>query len=284
MKKILITGKNSYIGKELKFWLDKFPKLYKVNFISVRDIEWKNYDFSEYDVLVHLAGIVHNKQLKKKQDIYNNINRDLTFSLAQKAKTQGIKQFIFMSTMNVYGVREGIITGKTIPKPKSHYGRSKLEAEKKIKCLETPDFKVAIIRPPMVYGKKCPGNYKFLSKLAICIPIFPDISNQRSMIFIDNLSEAIRQVIETKARGIFFPQNLDYVTTTEMVKSISKLHGKKVKLTKFLNPLVHLLDKSQLGKAFGSLIYDKKLPRPKQEYITFEESMVRTESKKNFAS
>src|SRR5699024_10168300 len=189
MKKILITGENSYIGGMFKNWVEQWPDKYKVDEISVRGDEWKEADFSSYDTIFHVAGIVHTKENKDNIDQFYKINRDLTIEIANKAKNEGIKQFIFMSTMNVYGMTTGVIT-KDIPcSPKTAYGRSKLEAESLLLELQDEKFNVSIIRPPMVYGPNTVGNYVSLSKLAKITPIFPNINNQRSMIFINNLSE-----------------------------------------------------------------------------------------------
>lgn len=278
-EKILITGKSSYIGTELIKWLTKYPKRYEVDEIDVRSESWKLIDFSKYDTIVHLAGIVHVKETKKNRKLYFSVNRDLTIALANKAKLESVKQFIFLSTMNVYGMEKGKITERTIPKPNTSYGISKLEAENKIRETQSEDFTVTILRPPMVYGKNCRGNYSLFAKVARRTLIFPDISNKRSMIYIDNLSEAIRQVIDRKLSGIFFPQNVDYVNTSDMVRLIAKEQGHEVRFTKVFNCILQILNFKLINKIFGSLIYDKKLPTPNQKYISFENSISRTESK-----
>lgn len=166
MKRILITGKNSYIGSRFQEWLAKHPDKYKVDAISLRDESWKEKDFSEYDVVYHVAGIAHRKETKENRELYYKVNRDLAYEVAKKSKQDGIKQFIFLSTMSVYGLESGVIDEHTPLKPKSNYGKSKLQAEELIKPLEDDSFKIAILRPPMVYGKGCKGNYPRLAKLA----------------------------------------------------------------------------------------------------------------------
>ncbi|MGB4351276.1 MAG: NAD-dependent epimerase/dehydratase family protein, partial [Tissierellaceae bacterium] len=218
MKSILITGKNSYIGSRFEEWLAKYPDKYKVDAISLRDESWKEKDFSEYDVIYHVAGIAHRKETKENRELYYAVNRDLAYEVAKKSKQDGIKQFIFLSTMSVYGLESGVIDEYTPLKPKSNYGKSKLQAEELIKPLEDDSFKIAILRPPMVYGKGCKGNYPRLAKLAKITPIFPDIDNKRSMIYIDNLSEFVRLLIDDYSSGLFLPQNSEYVKTSEMVR------------------------------------------------------------------
>src|SRR5690625_3161989 len=167
MKHILITGVNSYVGNSLADWLAKWPQKYHVEKISLRDTLWKERDFSSYDVVVHVAGIAHVSTDPKMEETYYRVNRDLTIEVAKKAKTDGVKQFIFLSSIIVYGDRpskNGVIDENTIPKPSNFYGKSKLEAEKGIQPLNDPTFKVVNIRPPMIYGKNSKGNYPRLAK------------------------------------------------------------------------------------------------------------------------
>ncbi|KMK91016.1 NAD-dependent epimerase/dehydratase family protein [Rossellomorea marisflavi] len=282
MKKILITGKNSYVGKHLAKWLENWPNSYSVNLISLRDDSWKNEDFSSYDVVYHVAGIAHVKDKKVDTNKYYQINSDLTFDIAKKAKDEGVNQFIFLSSMSVYGIETGLI-GKNSPlNPISNYGKSKLQAEQRISSLENIFFKIVILRPPMIYGKNCKGNYTKLAKFATKTPIFPKINNNRSMIFIDNLSEFVKCLIDEGATGLFFPQNNEYVNTSRMVQLIVESNGKKVVLTKIFNPLLKIFKKNRtVMKIFGTLAYDKSLStcnkKRHENFVDFEKSISLTE-------
>lgn len=264
MKKILITGANSYIGTSFERWVSKWSDKYRVDSISVRDNEWKEKSFSEYDIIFHVAGIAHVDAKPEMEALYYKINRDLTIDVAKKAKQDGIKQFIFMSSIIVYGDsskigQRRIITRNTEPSPSNFYGDSKLQAEKGIKSLEDEDFKVVIIRPPMIYGKGSKGNYPKLAKAAQKLPLFPDVCNERSMLHIDNLCEFVKLMIDNEESGFFFPQNLEYVNTSEMVRIIAEVHGKKIKLVKAFNPVLRLMA-SKFGlvnKVFGNLVYER---------------------------
>jgi UDP-glucose 4-epimerase len=269
MKRILITGKNSYIGLRFEEWLAKYPDKYKIGSISLRDGAWKEKDFSDYDVVYHVAGIAHRKETDGNKELYYKVNRDLAYEVAKKAKQDGAKQFIFLSTMSVYGLESGVIDEHTPLEPKSNYGKSKLQAEELIKPLEDEVFKIAILRPPMIYGKGCKGNYPRLAKLAKITPIFPDIDNKRSMIYIDNLSEFARLLIDNEDKGLFFPQNRDYVKTSEMVRLIGEAHGEKIIMTKLFNPLLKLLSISIVHKVFGDLVYSKDLSIFNKNYNIF---------------
>ncbi|MEH7085349.1 NAD-dependent epimerase/dehydratase family protein [Neobacillus drentensis] len=281
MKRILITAKNSYIGKAFATWT---ANKYMVEYISCRTEEWRKLDLSKFDVILHVAGIAHVSTDPNMESIYYKVNRDLTIDLATKAKSEGVKQFIFLSSLIVYGDSSSemrIINQNTIPNPSNFYGNSKLQAEAGIKPLESDNFKIVTLRPPMIYGKGSKGNYPKLAKAAMKIPIFPDIDNQRSMLHIDNLSEFIRLMIENEENGLFFPQNREYVKTSEMVKSIAEVHGKKVKLTKIFNPLLSIIGIKIgiINKVFGNLVYEQSLSEYKQNYRVrnFKESIRVTE-------
>lgn len=285
-KKILITGKNSYLGNQLAEWLSKQPKMYEVVKESVRDDKWETLDLSIYDVIVHVAGIAHQDTKKNQEKLYYKINTDLTIDIATKAKNEGVKQFIFLSSMIVYGSSSKIgetktITTETTPVPSNFYGNSKLMAEKGIQLLQSASFNVAIIRPPMIYGRNSKGNYPVLAKFAKLIPIFPDINNQRSMLYIENLTEFIRLLIDNNDKGIYSPQNKEYVKTSEMVAKIAQVNNKNIKLTSVFNPIISRMGKriKIVDKIFGNLVYDKSISVYKEEYqiIDFIESIQRTE-------
>lgn len=272
-KKILITGKNSYVGKQLAEWLNKEPEKYEVVKESVRNDKWKDIDFSSFDVVVHVAGIAHQDTKADQEDLYYKVNTDLTINIATKAKAEGLKQFIFMSSMIVYGASSKIgevkvITRETIPEPINFYGNSKLLAEKGILPLQSDNFDVVVIRPPMIYGKGSKGNYPLLSKFAKTSPVFPNVENQRSMLHIDNLSEFIRLMIDNEEKGIYFPQNKEYIKTSEMVRVIAENTGKKIKLVKLFNSILTKLGKNSIiiNKVFGSFIYDLELSEYKEKY------------------
>lgn len=279
MKKILITGADSYIGTSVEKWLMREPDKYKVDTVDMKDGSWKEKDFSSYDVVFHVAGIAHIKETSDNQDLYYKVNRDLAYETAQKAKEDGVEQFIFLSSMSVYGIENGVIDKNTPLKPNSAYGKSKIEAEELINKLKDNSFTVATLRPPMVYGKGCRGNYPRLASLALKTPIFPKVDNKRSMTYIDNLSEFVKQLIDNRSGGFFFPQNAEYVNTREMVRLIAEAHGKKVVMTKSFNLLLRLLSISTVNKVFGDLVYEMSMSEYGSDYrvCEFGESIKKTE-------
>ena len=260
MKKILITGAGSYIGVNVEKYLLKWPEEYQVNSINMLGDEWKKEDFSCYDVVFHVAGIAHIKETKENSHLYYDINEHLAVAVAEKAKKEGVKQFIILSTMSVYGITVGHITKETLPNPINSYGKAKYNADLKIEKLDCPTFKVAILRPPMVYGKGCKGNYQTLRKFALKSPIFPNFKNERSMIYIGNLAEFVKNRIDDEKKGLFFPQDSEYICTAMMVKKVAKHNDKKIKTIKLFNWIIGIMLKVNVGlfmKIFGNLTYDK---------------------------
>lgn len=277
MKRILITGKTSYIGTSFASYIKDNPE-YQVDTISVRGEDWKTQDFSVYDVVLHVAGIAHKKETKENQQEYFDVNYTLTKELGKKAKDEGVSQFIYLSSMSVYGITEGVITKDTVPTPTSAYGKSKLEAEKYLETLQSDDFKVAIIRPPMVYGKECPGNYTKLSKISSYLLFVPKIENNRSMIYIYNLNYFISIIILEQYYGVFLPQNNSTISTIHLIKEIRNLRGKKTLLFPIPNLIKkNILKNSVFNKIFGNLSYEKqdsiKMPYNNKESITKVEGL-----------
>lgn len=280
MKKILITGANSYIGMTLEEYLSKWPERYQVETIDMVDGTWRKADFSEYDVVYHVAGIAHSDTgnvTEERKAFYYKINTDLTVETAEKAKADGVKQFIFMSSAIVYGDSAPIgaskmITKDTVPHPANFYGDSKLQAENKILPLQDNKFNVVILRPPMIYGKGSKGNYPLLAKMACKLPFFPKIENRRSMLYVGNLAEFVRLMIDNEEQGIFWPQNSAYVSTSQLVRMIALAHGKKIFLVGGFGWLLKLLSHitGMVNKAFGSFTYDMSLSEYKDEYMIFD--------------
>ena len=270
MKKILITGANSYIGTSFENYMKEFND-YKIDTLDMQNPDWKNYDFSLYDTVFHVAGIAHadvGHVSEERKQLYYKVNTDLTIETAKAAKIAGVKQFIYMSSIIVYGEsapigKKKVITKDTVPSPANFYGDSKLQADLGLLPLSNEIFKVCILRPPMIYGPGSKGNYPLLSKMAKKLPIFPDIQNERSMLFIGNLCWFIKKCIDENQEGIFFPQNQEYVRTSDMVKEIAKANNKKIYVTNLLNPFVYLAShipgkiSGMCNKAFGNLCYDK---------------------------
>ena len=256
LKKILITGAHSYIGESVKEYLLQEPEKYTVDIIEAKGLKPVSGNFKGYDVVFNVAGIAHIKETKRNQHLYYEVNRDLSIQIAKAAKEAGVKQLILLSSMSVYGLITGHITKSSVPHPINAYGKSKLQADEEIIKLEDENFKFACLRPPMVYGKGCKGNYQTLRKFVLTTPIFPNFNNKRSMIYIGNLCEFVKQCIDDEKRGLFFPQNAFYVTTSSMAKTIANFHGKTILFTRLFNWAIRLIPIGVVKKVFGNLTYE----------------------------
>ena len=289
MKKILITGANSFIGVSFEEYIKIFGDKYQVDTVDMIDGSWRDMDMSGYDAVFHVAGLAHSDVGNVTDEVkakYYAVNTDLTVETATKAKKDGVGQFVFMSSAIVYGDsapigKEKMITKDTPVNPANFYGDSKVQAEKGIMPLNDENFKVVILRPPMIYGKGSKGNYPILSKFAKKLPVFPDVANSRSMLYVGNLVEFVRLMIENGEEGVFHPQNSEYTTTSQMVKLIAKANKRNIVLIKGFGWAMKLLSHitGLVNKAFGNLTYDMAISEYKDDYrlYTLEESIRITE-------
>lgn len=283
MKKVLITGAGSFIGTTFENWIKANSTDIVTETRDMRDPSWQTTDFSGYDAVFHVAGIAHadiGKVTEEQKALYYKVNTHLTIQCAKKAKKEHVKQFIFMSSIIVYGDsvglgKECVITGETPPSPANFYGDSKLKAEEGLLELASDSFKVVILRPPMIYGKGSKGNYPLLAKMARKLPFFPNVNNQRSMLYVGNLCKFVSLMIKNEESGVFFPQNREYVRTSELVKLIGETHGRHIILTKLFNPALKFLSKGKgrwagiVNKAFGNMVYDKEMSLYPVDYCIY---------------
>lgn len=288
-KKVLITGQGSYIGTAVERWLLKDKDHYQVDTLDIQDETWRDTDFSQYDVVYHVAGIAHadvGNVTEEQKQLYYKVNTDLTIEVAERARQAKVKQFIFMSSMIVYsGCKENFITSETEPCPLNFYGDSKWRADQKIQEMDAENFKVVVLRPPMIYGKGSKGNYPQLAKLASKLPVFPIVKNQRSMLHIDNLCQFVKLMIDNEEHGVFFPQNGEYSNTSDMVQMIAEVKGHRIIMIPFVGIFIKLLEKvpGKIGgltiKAFGNSSYDMSMSEYKENYRvnSLRKSIVLTE-------
>lgn len=298
-KKVLITGAGSYIGQSFIQYAKKhYPDSFEIEELDMTDAAWRDKDFSEYDVVYHVAGIAHADVGKVSEEIkskYYEVNTGLAVEAAEKAKREGVKTFVFMSSMIVYGDsapygQQKVIDETTVPKPSNFYGDSKLQADVAVRELADDTYKVIVLRPPMIYGKGSKGNYRTLAKLAKKLPIFPNVDNERSMLYIENLCEFLCQImlIKSYARNsvVLLPQNGEWTKTSDMVKEIAKASGKKITELQCLALAVWIGSKMPgkigglVNKALGNNCYTHEFSLyegVKYQKITLIESLFRTE-------
>lgn len=243
---ILITGSSGYIGKN---FINTFQDKYKIKTFSLQEASLKTIDLSNIDTIIHCAALVHKKKSHTQQE-YDRVNVEYPVQLAKKAKASGVKQFIYLSTIAVYGDKLAIITEDSKCFPLTPYGKSKLTAEELLIQLNNSNFTISIIRPPMVYGKNAPGNIQSLISLVKKLPILPfaNIQNIRSFIYIDNLICMINCVLEKKISGVLLVTDDKALSTTKLIELISKALNKNIilvnipffeTLLKFTKPTLH---------------------------------------------
>ena len=297
-KKILITGSGSYVGTSVEAWLRQWPEYYQVDTLDMRTPTWRTHDFSAYDVVYHVAGIAHadvGQVTEEEKKQYYRVNTDLAVETAEKAKKEGVQQFLFMSSMIVYGEsapygKRKVIDATTIPQPANFYGDSKLQADVAVRELADDTYKVIVLRPPMIYGKGSKGNYRTLAKLAKKLPVFPNVDNERSMLYIENLCEFLCQIMLLKPYHrnsvVLLPQNGEWTKTSDMVKQIAKASGKRIAELKCLAPTVKMGSKMPgkigglVNKAFGNNFYNKRISHYdglNYQLISVKKSIVKTE-------
>lgn len=299
MKTVLITGANSYIGSSFeKYVAVHYGQALQITTIDMVDGSWKNRPFTDkqgraYDIVFHVAGLAHvdigkvDEETKKK---YYAINTDLAIECCKKAKTEGCSQFVFMSSAIVYGDSAPYghrkrIDKNTKPHPANFYGDSKWKADKGVRKLADSEFTVTVLRPPMIYGRGSRGNYPTLSRMAKKLPVFPDVMNERSMLYIENLCEFLAQVMIRGEGDVFWPQNQEYSSTSEMVRLIAETSGHKILVSKAFNWVVGLVShipgkiRGLANKAFGNMSYDQSMSIYDFEYrvVNLRESIKMTE-------
>ncbi len=278
MKMIIITGAGSYIGASFERWLTQWPDDYHVTTVDMLDGRWKERSFAGADAVFHVAGIAHVSADPALKDKYMTVNRDLAVETANKAKTEGVRQFVLMSSMIVYGDRAERIELNTAPAPSDFYGQSKWEADQGVRALADEAFRAAVIRCPVVYGPGCKGNFPRLLRLADITPVFPRVGNERSMIYIDNLCEFVRALIDGGQGGVFFPQNEEYVSTDGVIAAYRKLAGKPLWLVPVPRWAIRLMcGVPAMRKVLGTKAYARGMTAPgNYQTVGFAESVRRT--------
>ena len=297
MKKILITGAGSYVGENVrKYIMQTAGDQFVIDAVDTFGDNWKKADFSQYDVVYHVAGIAEGNGKKGMEQLYYKVNTDLTIEIAKHAKANGVKQFIFMSSMIVYketqSLKGNIITPDSLPAPNGVYGDSKLKAEEGLKKVSggfcgvrevaegESRMKVCILRPPMIYGPNSKSNLLRLGRLGTKVPFFPNWRNKRSMLYIDNLGEFVKQAVLRELEGTFYPQNRELSATVDIIRFFAKAAGHRIWITKLLNPFVWLgsFVLQPVNKMFADSYYVPEMSEYGFEYqiVSFEESLERT--------
>lgn len=204
MNKILVTGANGFVGSELGNILRKrdIPFVAAVrkkttqSEFQIGDLtgatKWQD-ALSGCDVVIHLAARVHIMKDNASDPLraYRAVNVYATMNLARQAVAQGIKRFVFVSTVKVNGeiTTDQPFTAHDLPAPIDPYAQSKFEAESQLRALsQQTGLQVVIVRPPLIYGPGVCANFlKLMQLIKLGLPLpFKGIENRRSMVALDN--------------------------------------------------------------------------------------------------
>lgn len=263
IKNLLITGSNGYLGSS---FIKEYKDKHNFEKFSLLNQKLKNINFDSIDVILHCAALVHQK-VENPYERYYEVNIEYPIKLAKLAKNHGVTQFVFISTIAVYGDEKEKLDENTICKPITLYGKSKLEAEKELLNLNDDSFVVSIIRPPMIYGKDAPGNIDSLIKLIKKLPLLPlgRIENKRNFIYIQNLCNMIDEIITQKQNGIFLASDDEPLSTTRLIELIAKNLNKKIYLIKipFFETFLKMVKPSFHKRLYGNLEVDNTLTKEK---------------------
>ncbi len=267
MTKILVTGANGFVGTRfLKYNKDQFI----IETISLRNNDWLKKNFSHIDAVVHLAGKAHEMQ-KVDDQIYFDINYELTKAFFEKIKSDGVKHFIYFSSTKVYGDGEYDNLSEQSPcNPTDAYGKSKLQAEQFLSLQNS--VLVSIVRPPLIYGPGVKGNMQKIMELCNSnkpLP-FANINNKRSMVYVDNLIELINSIVFQKKTGVFVAGDATPLSTKTLVTEIRNALGKKRNLfsiPNFLRNLIKKIKPALYVRLFGSFYVDNTATNRKLNFV-----------------
>lgn len=287
MKKVMLIGLGGYIGGQFTEYIKNYYPDWHIDAVDSMNGKWRDADFRGYDAVYNVSGLAHANARQGTEEQYYAVNGQLPIDVAEKAKAEGVHLFIQMSSQIVYGDMSGLgeektITAETIPSEPTIYGKSKMMAERGLKALSDENFQVAIIRPPLIYSEFARDNFPRLVNFAKKMPIFPKIENKQSMLYVDNLCELVKLIIEHNRGGIYYPQQERYIETSVIVADIAKAVGNRMWQTRLFNPALRLLSKfPQFGfihKAFGSIIYEMDMSNHfdgKYRVVSYNESIQR---------
>ncbi|WP_428737636.1 NAD-dependent epimerase/dehydratase family protein [Sulfurimonas sp.] len=277
MQKILITGSNGFIGQ---YFIQKYQNKYSFQTFSFLRDKLEQLELNNINTIFYLSALVHQMSGASDRE-YERVNVTQTLQLAKKAKESGVKQFVFMSTIKVYGEESDVVyTEESVCTPQDEYGKSKLKAEKLLLEMEDTTFKVTIVRTPIVYGYGVKANIRNLINLINKTPVLPfgSIKNRRSMVYIGNLCHLVDTVIQQKCSGVYLASDNEVISTTQLVQYIANALGKRIYLIKvpFFESLLKFFKPSFYKRLYGSLEVNNERTKQKlflENLYTLEEGI-----------
>jgi UDP-glucose 4-epimerase len=272
---ITITGASGFVGQALIAKLTKYEvtaivRNHAPNLNVKKCFRTEISEFSDHsealkncDVVIHCAARVHvmNEQTADPLEVYRQINTRALLSFAQQAAAQGVKRFIFISSIKVNGEcteQSKPFTAFDTPAPVDPYAQSKAEAELGLQQIAlSTGMELVIIRPPLVYGPGVKANFSrmmALVKKGLPLP-FGNIQNKRSMVALDNLVDLISLCVEhpKAANQIFLVSDEQDLSTPDLMRLMAAALGVKLWLINFPLFLLKLINFSKKG----ALVYQR---------------------------
>lgn len=260
---VLITGSTGFIGS---YFINQYSSQFVVNTFSFLRDNFDTLKLDGIDCVVHCGALVHQMKREPSYEEFFDSNVNHTLQMAIKAKANNVKQFIFISTIKVFGEESKKIFDENSPtSPKDDYGLTKKIAEEKLFELEDKNFKVAILRLPLVFGPGVKANFRSLINIVNQFKILPlgSINNKRSIVFVGNVCHYIFQIIKLRERGIFIANEDESFSTSELINQISKALGKNIILFSIplFNQILKIVKPKYYQRLFENLEVDNSLTK-----------------------
>ncbi|RYU94354.1 NAD-dependent epimerase/dehydratase family protein [Emticicia agri] len=268
MKTILITGASGFVGKN---FIKAFSSKFLIKVISLRKMPVDNINLQGIDVIIHLAGKAHDLKKNSKPSEYYEVNTELTKKIYDKFLESNASTFITLSSVKAAADKILVpLTEETIPEPETHYGKSKLLAEKYIFSRPLSyDKQVYVLRPCIIHGEGNKGNLNLLYQLVKRGFPYPlgSFENKRSFLSIENLNFIFEQLINRKdiPSGIYNVSDENPLSTNKLIYIMGKSLNKKIKIF-YINPSI-IKYIAKIGNILHLPLNEERLQKMTENYI-----------------
>jgi nucleoside-diphosphate-sugar epimerase len=261
--KYFITGYSGFVGKSVLrfFGKEKICRWERESNIKIQDVE----------CVIHLAGKAHDLKNTSSSDDYYKVNTELSQRVFDAFIESKAKAFITLSSVKAVADEiDSILLEDATPNPITHYGKSKLLAEKYILSKPIPEGKrVYILRPCMIHGPGNKGNLNLLYSLVSKGLPWPlgSFLNSRSYLSVENLCFIIKELIDREdiPSGVYNVADDVPLSTNEVIKMIAESRGKKARILNLSKNLIKLL--ARVGDLFNLPLNSERLQKLTESYV-----------------
>lgn len=265
---VIITGASGFVGMNLLPYLKALN--FQLNVLNREDLQDIVLDRLNVDAVVHLAGKAHDLKKTSSPEEYYEVNFELTKKLYNAFLKSDAKKFIFVSSVKAAADNvEEVLSEEYVPRPQTHYGKSKLMAEEYIQAQPLPEGKrYYILRPCMIHGPGNKGNlnllYKFV-KGGIPYPLAA-FQNKRSFLSVDNLCFVIKEILEQEGpSGIYQVSDDQVLSTNEVVRILSDSLSKSPQLWAISPGIIKFIAK--IGDKLKLPLNTERLNKMTENYV-----------------